>query len=545
MAESQRIRNAVTAVLPELPDEVVGSVEDTLKALGAVTTDDLQYITEGDLLPVLKPIQARRLVAAWAPNHSFTPTSPACSSPVSLLSSPSSVTASPPSSTATSSSGRCHPLAPTSSTATSSSSGRCYALAPNWVYSFQIPWQKLPEELVQSLERQKRPSARLRREMVRIVVSEMMKICKNPTKQNTTEIAKMMVARYPKSLQDVIDGDVIGLGHHSLVKQLQSRVENVKRPDTPKIQKRKTVSDDDTDEISAEQRATVQDTYGCINWMPKYLPLPETEESQLEKKENMKMSVDMNYNLDDVKELIKSTYFTQRKEINNGSSIQKLRQEWPFLFNEVGLAVHFQELTGVSLTESFLANVDKKGARLLNFFKHVDAHKHKKVLDVLLKIQNERGQSTGCSEEVIQMVLLLLAHFDEKEEHLLHYIEKTSLAEDVQMENVPPTPCLIVCGSSCFAAETFMLSIDREIVNNHITSFTSAISLMFGSYYCFNIHYTVELRSTLEFLQRCFFSINPEKGTKVEWKKKKKVYSVNPRVFTLISDLANHEWTFQ
>lgn len=42
-------------------------------------------------------------------------------------------------------------------------------------------------------------------------------------------------------------------------------------------------------------------------------------------------------------------------------------------------------------------------------------------------------------------MLLLLAHFDEKEEHLLHFVEKTSLAEEVQMKDVPPTPCLIVC----------------------------------------------------------------------------------------------------
>ncbi len=166
--------------------------------------------------------------------------------------------------------------------------------------------------------------------MIRIVVSEMMKICKNPTKHNTTEIAKRMVARYPNSLQDVIDGDIIGLGYHSLAKQLQSRVENVKRPDTPKIKKRKIASDVDTDEISAEQRAHVQDTYGCVNWMPKHLPLPETVESQLEKKEKMKTYEEMNYNSDAVKELIKSTYFTQRKEINNGASIKNLSQEWPF-----------------------------------------------------------------------------------------------------------------------------------------------------------------------------------------------------------------------
>lgn len=55
------------------------------------------------------------------------------------------------------------------------------------------------------------------------------------------------------------------------------------------------------------------------------------------------------------------------------------------MFKEVGMAVHFQKLTGISLIESFLADVDKNGARLLNFFKRVDAHNRKQVLDALLK----------------------------------------------------------------------------------------------------------------------------------------------------------------
>ncbi|XP_047658933.1 uncharacterized protein LOC125139371 isoform X2 [Tachysurus fulvidraco] len=210
--------------------------------------------------------------------------------------------------------------------------------------------------------------------MVRIVVSEMMKICKNPTKHNITEIAKRMVARYPKSLQDVIDGDVIGPGYHSLVKQLQARVENDKRPDTPKVIKRKAASDDDTDEIPTEQKASVQDTYGCISWESKHLPLSETVDSQLEKNEEMKM-FKKNYSTDVVKELVKCTYYTQRKDINKGASIQKLCQERPFLFNEVGMPAHFQELTGVNLMETFLANVDRKGARLLKFLRCVDAQK--------------------------------------------------------------------------------------------------------------------------------------------------------------------------
>lgn len=91
---------------------------------------------------------------------------------------------------------------------------------------------------MQALERQKRPSPRLRREMVRIVVAAMMKVCACPSKKNLTEVAKRMVAKYPKSLQDVIEESVIGPGYYSLVKQFQVRVENARRSSTPKIKKR-------------------------------------------------------------------------------------------------------------------------------------------------------------------------------------------------------------------------------------------------------------------------------------------------------------------
>lgn len=57
------------------------------------------------------------------------------------------------------------------------------------------------------------------------------------------------------------------------------------------------------------------------------------------------------------------------------------------------------------------------------------------------------------------MVLLLLAHFDEKEEQLFHFVEKTSLAEKVQMENVSLTPCLIVCGTVSKLNQTCKLSL--------------------------------------------------------------------------------------
>ncbi|XP_047677874.1 uncharacterized protein LOC125146092 [Tachysurus fulvidraco] len=82
-----------------------------------------------------------------------------------------------------------------------------------------------------------------------------------------------------------------------------------------------------------------------------------------------------------------------------------------------------------------------------------------------------------------------------------------------------------------YAAVRFMLCVDRKIVNDDITTFITAVCLMFGSYYCFNIHYPTDLASVLDFLKRA----------QKLWKNKKRLQA-NPRVFTLISDLSDHEW---
>ncbi|XP_071330210.1 uncharacterized protein [Trachinotus anak] len=287
----------------------------------------------------------------------------------------------------------------------------------------------------------------------------------------------------------------------------------------------------------------MQDTYGCIKWDMKYMPVSERPESQQEKKDKMKvLSEQTDFSPDEVKTLMKCTYYSQRRDINKGTELQSLLEEWPFLFQEIGMTVHFQELTGVSLKETFLTSIEKKGKRLLDFMRTVCAEKSKRILQAVTKLDILRGQLEGCSEDVKDMVLLLLPYFDDKEENLFHYVDQTCVAKDVPVERLPVNPCIVVCGTSCYASRHFMLSVDGKIVNDHIPNFVSAIGLMFGAYYCLNIHYPVDLGSTLEFLQRCFFMINPERGTKVETKKNKKQLSVNPRVLTLITDLANQDW---
>ncbi|KAI5086458.1 solute carrier family 41 member 1 isoform X1 [Silurus meridionalis] len=295
------------------------SVVETLNSLGVSSPEDFRYVQEADLLPVLRPIQARKLVSAWSQIKV---------SSDSLLSSRDS----------------CSGTQSSSCSSPSPTFGKASTVASDWADNFKIPWEKLPEALMQCLERQKRPTPRLRRDMVKIVVSEMMKICKSPSKQNSTAIAKKMVAKYPASLQDVIDGDIVGAGYHSLLKQIRNRVENVKRTNVPKIRKRSRTEDSDTEEIPAERKAAVQDTYGCVNWNVKFMPLNETKESQLEKQEIMKMkSKETNFDLEEVSNLLKATYYTQRRDINNGASIHQLCENWPFLFQEVGVQAEMRD----------------------------------------------------------------------------------------------------------------------------------------------------------------------------------------------------------
>ena len=315
-----------------------------------------------------------------------------------------------------------------------------------------IPWEKFPEELIQTLETGKRPVPRMRREMVRIVACEMLQ--KNPCirRRNSTEVAKKMVAKYPQSLQDIIEGDVIGAGYHSLVKQLQNRIENLKRCSTPKIRKRRHHSDgSDTDEVPPEQRAAIQDTYGCIKWDLKFLPRGETLESQQEKTQKLKrMSQQTDANPEEVKHLMKLTFYTQRKEVNKGKNIHYLLEEWPLWFNEPGMGVHYKELTGTGLKETFIRNIDLKGKRLLNYMNTVGVNKNKKCLQAVTKIQVMRGELSGCSEDVKDLVLLLLSYFDEKEDVMFCYVEDTCLAGGVQMDQVRLTPTIVVCGKLKF-----------------------------------------------------------------------------------------------
>ncbi|KAK4326962.1 hypothetical protein Pmani_002565 [Petrolisthes manimaculis] len=118
-----------------------------------------------------------------------------------------------------------------------------------------------------------------------------------------------------------------------------------------------------------------------------------------------------------------------------------------------------------------------------------------------------------------------------------------TLTDDDVESQFQKTPCLVVVGETLLMADRYMLAIDGIIVNNSIPNFTVGLLMMFASYYIFGICYPKDADATLEFIQRCFVGINPDKGRKAEKKKNRAHHTpVHPKVLGLINTFADLQW---
>ncbi|XP_050980794.1 uncharacterized protein LOC127174406 [Labeo rohita] len=236
-----------------------------------------------------------------------------------------------------------------------------------------------------------------------------------------------------------------------------------------------------------------------------------------------------------VENMMRATFFTQRKDIINGVDTSDLMHEWPYLFETAGMMTHFKELTGIDIDDKAIAS---KCARVVSYFKCSDktANMH--------TIFREMEKSSKNVDDVSAagFLQLVLSYFSEREDQMFHKVDQTTLSSEVDCANLPCTPCIVVCGSPPLTAENYMFSVDQVVVNSHITIFSDALKLMFASYYCFNISYPGDQGATLEFVQRCLFKMNPEKGPKVEKTTSRKLTAVSPKVLSLISKIADYEW---
>ncbi|XP_072319748.1 uncharacterized protein [Eucyclogobius newberryi] len=143
------------------------------------------------------------------------------------------------------------------------------------------------------------------------------------------------------------------------------------------------------------------------------------------------------------------------------------------------------------------------------------------------------------------------------------------IADKMRKNELNPTraQCAVVCrnivigvrvrggdtGGNCI--RQWKVSLEGSIVSDGIQpTFGTGLAAVFSTYYNFNLEYPDEAVCTLEFIQRRYIGINPERGTKITRgevvsKKNgkvtvKKTSTVNPRVSTLLRKLMDFEWDF-
>ncbi|XP_019897094.2 uncharacterized protein zgc:113210 isoform X2 [Esox lucius] len=381
----------------------------------------------------------------------------------------------------------------------------------DWISNFRVPWQQTPESLRRAIAEGRRVEAADRRLMVRITVDAMRVHCLNPNKKICAEIAKSIVAEYPESFADLSEeGQLLSRRYSSLLTQIKTRVEHVNRNTENRIRRPKTSKKGETSNKPPKTGPTKEDIYGCVKWHPQNFPEGETPDS-LETKRQVLAAIFINTGPDgadreDVEEFMRLTYVNQRRMINAWPppSIMDVREQWPFLFTKRWICAHFQKLTGVEIDCCLSEALLTKGKALVHFFQSQKPNCRRCVQSVLSNIDKALSANdkdlTACAA-----VLLVQSHFREEEDSLFLLADVNDTQVDVETRLcLPATPRLIMLGSSLLDSSKWMVSIEGRVVCvlDRQSDFGTALSVLFGCFYVFNLEYQETASATLELIQR-------------------------------------------
>ncbi|KAJ4949670.1 hypothetical protein JOQ06_021179 [Pogonophryne albipinna] len=346
---------------------------------------------------------------------------------------------------------------------------------------------------------QKRPSPEDRRDMVKLVVDQMLEHEPNPTRAMCHSIARSIIRDSPKSFGDVgKKGDILGDGCHSLLQQIKTRVEYKNRQNVLARRRRERRPCN----VAAERARVIArgpvDQYGCVRWCPEELPAGETEATLDEiKRQLCKMYSEEGMGGSERAEpLMEKTYVIQRRYLNSlpAPDIEGIKGEWPFLFSQRGLYSHFGLLTDISILMKLQEALNNKGSTVIRFCQELN--RHPGVENVLVNYVPEVSDKAAC------ILLLLMAYFKEPKNAIMLETDPCATVADVQRTmELPSTPCLIVQGDM-MNPKAWMLCIDQVLVMGPHDHFVQGIAALFASYYAFNLQYPEHGSSTLEFIQR-------------------------------------------
>ncbi len=293
----------------------------------------------------------------------------------------------------------------------------------SWISHFEIPWDKMPQKLLEATLGQKRARPEDRRAWKRTVVDAMLAHCPNPNKAACEEIAKVIVSKYPSTIADTNEeGGQMGIGYYSLARQMKQRVEHVNRNNvSEKVRRpRSSTESTDGDGTTIKTGRSKVDSYGCINWQPKDVPEGENAESLENRRKYMAALLQSlgpsTVDRPDVDESMRLTYIYQHHMLNSCPPpiIDVIEEHWPFLFTKRGLGDHFKILTGIDICDRAAEALQSKGKRIIKFFQMKTQNRDIQRLVQELDENNNMLQSrTG-----IAAVLLVMKRFWEQEDSI-------------------------------------------------------------------------------------------------------------------------------
>ncbi|XP_034255357.1 uncharacterized protein LOC117653660 [Thrips palmi] len=390
--------------------------------------------------------------------------------------------------------------------------------------TFDVNSPYFPSKVREAIRANKRADPRSREEMVARIVDRCREVVPNLERANFNTVAESIVKLYPKSFKDTVP--VSDHGSDSLADQLKNKFDNDRRPVNSKTGKE-------------NQAPAIKESYGCNSWSPA-LPSGETESSQTKLMTELKhMSTlakkDLNWRT--IKCKMEDSFYLQRKHINGDlpdqvqrkrgkkrqrdsdvadnedvpSNMPGLKSDWPFLFTIKGMETHFKLLTDVDFGEKLSTYMSEEADNVYEYL----ATKSKSL--ALAKRKMERSEKQGCAfARLAGLLLMLVEHFGDDIQLLVRFTEKTSSWEDMKTYSPLPaekTPVLVIAGDSLYDNDKVYFFVDNTLVAAG-KNIQDAFSLLFMSFFVFNIFFPPGLSCLLCFTQRVIAQINPSKGTK-------------------------------
>ncbi|XP_055381337.1 uncharacterized protein LOC129611938 [Condylostylus longicornis] len=357
-----------------------------------------------------------------------------------------------------------------SSTATSSRSDsvECTKL----FRSFQIPWERIPTDIMESLARKEKIGGNLNR-FVNIITDEMRNLSYFLPMNAIRTVCDKIAMKYPESfLECDLNGHILSGTPFSLITTMKNRNNFLNR-----VPKKRKSGIEACIPIKQQRLAnTLMET--CANWQPQEINEGQSYNS-LELKKNALIKLhEKNFvsqeERETIKDFMKECFPIQRKYFNNMDNIPtiiEIQRNWPFMFNKEYLYDHFELLMNLK-ANTFIMNFEKNKAKI-----------------------NQIAKNT--KEE-------------EGDESTFNAIFGTTM-EDIIISIPTNGPWFAIVDTMSEQCIAYIFAEKILIVKEENFTFVDLLCQVISYYYVFNIVYPKEISQSLEFCVRYFYNHYCEK----------------------------------